>query len=262
MNAPTFGTDEHGHAVGFDFLAPMHTSTGGGTRSGKTVTSYSILAAAAQDARVCVVGVDPSGILLAPHLGNVDGRLIHLGTDDAGHAIDVVEALVRVMDARIRLILDHGHDKVPDTAFGPQFPVYLIVLEEYAGTLAWLQSLDQTRKPAERLHPRMVSAVGRLLREGAKAGLRVFTILQRPEAAVLHDRAQYSRRISHRLDNADSVRMLFEGADSETIQRLMNVRPGVGLIHEAGESLRFFRADYLDYAAYRAAVLGNESGTT
>ena len=250
-----YGIDENGKAVRFNFSAAMHTVLAGVTRSGKSVTAYSLLAEAALDPRVKVCGVDPSGILLAPHCASEDLVTCHLGTENPGEAIDVVERLVRIMDSRIKVLLERGFDKVPHEWFSPRDPILLVVLEEYAGTLEWLKSVDQSLKPAERLLPRMTSAVGRLLREGAKAGIRVLTIVQRPEAAVLHDRAQYARRISHRIDNADSMRMLFEGAKPELLDRLKSAAPGLGLLDEAGEPLRFFRAYDLDYQSYRRVVV-------
>lgn len=250
------GRDNLSQRFIFDFLTAMHTIVAGATRSGKSVFSYLVLMYAALDPRVKVMGVDPSGILLAPHRSEGDHMGIHLGTDNPEHMVEVAERAVRIMDQRIAMLMERGHDKVPDAAFGPEFPILLFVLEEYAGTLDTLKLADQSRRPADKLYPRMVGAVGRLLREGAKAGVRVLTILQKPEAATLHDRAQYSRRVSFRLDNRDAVAMLMESADPETTKWLMNVPPGMGLLHEAGEPMRRFRADRIEYSIYRALVTG------
>lgn len=178
-----------------------------------------------------------------------------LGTDDALGAVETVERLVHVIDARIKVLLSHGYDKVPSEWFTRHDPILLVVLEEYASTLEWMKGTDQALKPSERLLPRMTGAVGRLLREGAKAGIRVFTIVQRPEGAVIHDRARYARRISHRTDNSESMKMLIEGAPPEVMERLKAAQPSVGLLYEAGAPLRFLRAYDLDYQHYRRAVL-------
>lgn len=249
------GIDEYGCPLVWDFIEARHSVVAGQTRSGKSATAYVVNAAASDDSRVKVVGIDPSGILLGPHPeARSTSSKIHLGTSDPEHAVQVVEALVRIMDYRNANLLRQGHDKIPDLMFRAEFPIYLCVLEEYAGTLEWIKLQDATRKPADKLHPRLVGAVGRLLREGAKAGMRVLTIIQRPEASTLHDRAQYSRRISHRLDNADSVRMLFDAATPEQTSALMNAPPGVGCIQEAGTPMRRFRTDYIEYPAYTARV--------
>lgn len=250
-----FGVDDQGAPVEFNFDWAVHTVLGGSTRSGKSVCSYRILAAAAYEPGIRVCGIDPSGLLLAPHRRGDDDLLIHLGTGDSASAVAVVERLVKLMDARIRMILDKGLDAVPAKAITADFPTYLVVLEEWPATQAWLESEDQTRKPAERLLPRMISAIGRLLREAAKARIFVFTIVQRAEASTLPQRSQYARRISFRTDNTSSVQMLFEIADTEMVERIMGFKPGQGMIHEAGDKPKFFKADFIDYADYRALVL-------
>jgi DNA segregation ATPase FtsK/SpoIIIE-like protein len=253
MHESVVGRFEDGDSLQWDFATAAHSVIAGATRSGKSTLAYSVLSHAATSRHIAVVGVDPSGILLAPHRRSVSDWRVHLGTDNPHFAVDTMRELVGVMDARIDELMNRGLDKIPGAAFGPAFPLLLVVLEEYAGTLDWLRSNDALHR--ERLLPQMVGAVGRLLREGAKVGIRVLTLLQRPEATVLHDRAQYARRIAFRLDNADSVRMLHEASELDTVRRLMDAAPGVGLWHEAGERLRFFRADRLDYTTYRRTVL-------
>jgi len=248
------GIDERGYPVFFDFAATIHTATGGRTRSGKSVFAYVVLAVAALNEKVRVCGVDPSGILLGPHKADENDSLIHLGTGSPEGAVAVVERLVKIMDGRIKQLMERGLDAVPILSVRPEFPIHLIVLEEYPGTLAWLEVTDQPRKPADRLAPRMKAAVGRLLREGAKARMQVFTIAQRAEAATLHDRMQYARKVVFAQDNADSVRMLLD-VDPEVVSRILNLGPGQGVFHEAGATPRFFRSDFVDYETYRGVVM-------
>lgn len=250
----SYGVDENGKPVLFDFLWTAHTALGGSTRSGKSVCSYRILSAAAYMPGVRVCGIDPSGILLDPHRRGEDDPLIHLGTADPESAVAVIERLVKLMDARIKLILSKGLDQVPAAAVSADFPTYLVVLEEWPATQAWLEGEDRKRKADERVLPRLLSAVGRLLREAAKARILVFTIVQKAEASTLPGRSQYSRRISFRTDNTSSVQMLFEIADSEMVEKVMAFKPGQGLLHEAGDQPRFFKADRIEYADYRALV--------
>lgn len=247
------GIDELGHSIFFDFSATIHTAVAGRTRSGKSVFAYVVLAVAALNEKVRVCGVDPSGILLGPHRVG-DDPLVHLGTSDPDAAVAVVERLVKIMDARIQKLMEHGLDAVPIGSVRREFPVHLCVLEEYPGTLAWLEMTDQAKKPAERLAPRMKAAVGRLLREGAKARVLVMTIAQRAEAATLHDRMQYARKVVFAQDNADSVRMLLD-VEPEVVSRILNLGPGQGITHEAGSEPRFFRSDFVDYETYRGVVM-------
>ncbi|MFV4913294.1 FtsK/SpoIIIE domain-containing protein [Microbacterium lacticum] len=262
MSRPgTFGVDENGRDVVWDHFAAMHSVIQGATRSGKSVLAYAVLADAARDPRIRVVGVDPSGLLLAPHRRGDDDALIHLGTADPEAACQVVEQLVRMMDKRIRILLERGLDSVPKCVHRRAFPLFLIVFEELPAILSWLDGEDQGRKPGEKFAPRMRLAMGRLLRESAKAGMRVSPVLiQRAEVANLPGRAQYARRVSMRVDNRASVELLMELATPEDVDRIMGLRPGQGVIHEAGEPLRYFRADYLEYADYRAAVLAARAG--
>lgn len=76
------------------------------------------------------MGVDPSGLLLAPHRRGDDDALIHLGTADPEAACQVVEQLVRMMDKRIRILLERGLDSVPKCVHRRAFPLFLIVFEE------------------------------------------------------------------------------------------------------------------------------------
>jgi hypothetical protein len=157
------------------------------------------------------------------------------------------------MDRRIALLRHVGVDVL---AIEPTLPTILVVNEEFAGLLAALEVSDNVRKPADRLRPKVLAHLGRILREGAKVRVFAFTIIQRPDAAIIGgaDRAQYARRITHRLDNGDGVRMLNEGAEHDTIDRLQLAKPGVGLLNEAGEPLRVFRSAYLTYPQYVADV--------
>ena len=226
-----------------------HTVISGATRYGKSVASYIILSKLADRQDIAVVGVDPSGILLGPW-----AELNHLhpwyalGTspDDLDHAVDVLTALVNLMDRRIADLLVHGVDKITD--FTPGHPAVVVVLEEYAGLLSALELHD--KKAAKTA----TALVGRLLREGAKVGISVLTILQRPEANILHDRAQYSRRVTFRLDNADSVRMVADSATADAADRVLTLTPGRALLLEAGEQEQFVTFPNMTYEQYRRTV--------
>ena len=87
-----------------------------------------------------------------------------------------------------------------------------MVLEEYPGELKQLRDFDaaQDRKRGERLEPTARAAVGRLVAEGAKAGVRVLLLAQRADAEFIDgaSRSNFAARVSFRVDNADAVRML------------------------------------------------------
>lgn len=254
MPDSAFGVDESGQAVTFS-PASLHTAVAGRTRSGKSVTVYSILSDASEQPWVRVVGIDPTGVLLGPMS---DGKPLDfaLGTspESLGGALALLARVEREMDRRIAKLMLLGVDQIPPSAYcDPRLGAILLVLEEYAGLLAAM-----TKAQAEEAR----RVVGRILREGSKAAVHVLTILQRPEAAVLHDRAQYARAIVMAVENADSVRMLLPSATPEQTEQLLGASPGRGFIAEAGRPLRFFRADYMTYSQYAMSVRATSANKT
>lgn len=247
MSSPhgvAFGVDRMGEPVEFDPCS-AHTVLSGATRGGKSATAYSIFAQIADDPCVAVVGVDPSSILLTPFERAGGGVVTGSSPAALDRAVEMFQGVEKEMDERNRRLSLRGLDKVPADWISPRLPAIVLVLEEYAGTLS-ATNKDQRAE--------VVRIVGRVLREGAKSSIHACTVIQRPEAAVLHDRAQYARRISHRLDNGDSVRMLFEKATPDEVARIMDLRPGEGIIHDAGSPYRVFKSRYLEYPAYVAHV--------
>jgi len=221
-----------------------HTVISGATRSGKSVTSYGVLSQLAKRDDVLICGIDPSGLLLSPHRLGPGGSLIATGTspDDLDRVLAILGELERLMDARIKSLIPMGIDKTP---ISRKEPAYLVVLEEYAGLLSALEGNGKKHKDAVRI-------VGRLLREGAKSGITVLTIIQRPEATLLHDRAQYARRVTHRLDNRDSVKMVCETAPEDMWGQVLYLPPGRALVIEAGAKPQFVTMPSMDYSHYTA----------
>ncbi|QIK63786.1 hypothetical protein G7068_11770 [Leucobacter viscericola] len=241
-----FGTDENGYRVRFH-PAKLHTVLAGRTRSGKSVTAYRILAECAEVPWVRLVGCDPTGILLGPaSAGKPDDFALGTSPKALEHAIAVLKNIEQLMDQRISKLMELGIDQIPEHVYtDPRVGAVVVVLEEYAGLLA-----AADKKAGEEIR----RIVGRILREGSKAATHVMSILQRPEAAVLHDRAQYARAIVMAVENADSVKMLLPMTSPEEVERLVSSKPGRGYLMEAGEPLRYFRADYVTYEAYAAIV--------
>lgn len=232
-----------------------HTLVVGATGSGKTVLTYSMLASIAADPCVQIIGCDPSSLTLAPFERDEFPERIALGTSDMSRHAEVLERAVALMDRRIAALFRAGIDKWQTS---PHAPTIVTVLEEYAGLLAAAEAEDSlTPHGTPSVKKRILAAAGRLLRESRKAGLTVVTIIQRPDATVMGggDRAQYSRRIAMRMDNADGVRMVFEGIDAPTVEALTVAKPGVGLIQEPGQPAEWFRAYHLaPYSRYSQYV--------
>ncbi len=252
------GVDEHGNAFGFDPTATAHAALQGATRSGKSSTCYTVLAGLAHRLDVVVAGVDPSGILLAPFTTGRGAPFIATGTrpEDLDHAVTALAGLIELMDDRIRDLLAQGLDKITD--FTPAVPAVWIVLEEYPGLLAAAKALDAQRgaKPGDRLAPRLETAVGRLVKEGAKVGVLVLAIAQRMSADAIKtdDRMNLALRITHRVDNTDAVAMLHEGLSRDQAVAVRGFAPGVALAEQPGHDLRRVRMHHTSYAHYRTRV--------
>ncbi|WP_226359143.1 hypothetical protein [Pseudonocardia sp. ICBG601] len=101
---------------------------------------------------------------------------------------------------------------------------------------------------------RVRALIGRLLAEGAKAGVRVVLVVQRAEAALMgaFERAQCSVKVSFRSDNPAAVELLHPGAARDVAEAHVSALPGVGLLSVPGAPLTRFRAphvgSYADYA--------------
>lgn len=235
--------DSNGQWIGWD-ASKGHTLITGQTGSGKSRTAYVLGCLAAGDPLVQVVGVDPSGILGAPFHSSHPGDFV-LGSDPDS-VIDLLTAVVTEMDKRALALGKNGMDSIPDRLLGSKLFAIRVVLEEYAGIL---EAVD--RKQREQI----TSLVGRILREGRKVRINVLTILQRPEAAVLHDRGQYQNFFIHLLENRTSVQMILDDADENVVNTLTHLTPGVGGYKEIGPvPLMRFRTPTMEFSEYHARV--------
>lgn len=244
-----WAVDEDGRSVVWEPTDVGHLVISGITRTGKSKGSQSLIVGTCLP-WVQYVGVDPSAGLLKPlkHFsGRPDDFVLGSDPDWVDNAVTLLERCVGVMRSRIASL--GWAEKIGD--FSTETPVIVVVLEEYANLLV---ALEGHGKDGKKLKAKVVSLVGSLLREGAKVGVLCFTILQRAEAAVLHDRSQYSLRISYRQDNRDSINMLFDQPEPEEISRIVALSPGRGVLCDAGQPLRWFQTPNPTYSDYVRTV--------
>lgn len=245
------GRTESGNNLVIDFAAAWHTAIQGQTRSGKSVLSYVALSQLAAMPHVVLAGCDPTGILLNPwkHAPHPEWRA--LGAADMAEHKNVLNRLIAEMDRRIGLLLESNRDKLED--FTPEMPLIVCVLEEFPGIMGAARGADAASgaKAADRIEPAISVAVGRLVREAAKVGIRVILLAQRmsSQAVDTDSRSQFGCRISMRLDNADAVKMLHDSVEPDLLAQFSKFPPGVGLYELPGVRERF-RADVIDYAGY------------
>ncbi|WP_289232095.1 FtsK/SpoIIIE domain-containing protein [Barrientosiimonas endolithica] len=255
----TIGRDESGSDVVWSPLAPAsHALLVGGTRSGKSIALQVALAQAAAMPDVVVVGIDPTGLLLAPFSNGPQGARLALGTASNSLA-DALELLRQLVDVdladRLERLRESRADAIRETSAA--HPLVLVVLEEYPAFLAACAADDtgSGRKPQERLRTRAEMYVQRLLAEGLKAGIVVILAAQRADADVLggYRRDQMSTRLAFRLESADGWRMVFP-ASPEVAEVGATLAPGEGYFASPGRAIARVRGDFIDYAAYRDHV--------
>lgn len=249
MDTRPWAVDENGVPVVWEPTQVGHVVISGITRTGKSKGSQSLVVGTMLP-WVQYVGIDPSAGLLKP-LKHFSGRPSDfvLGSDPdwIDNAVILLERCVEVMRDRIGSL--GWSEKIND--FSAEVPVVVVVLEEYANLLV---AAENHGKDGKKIRAKIVSLVGTLLREGAKVGVLCFAILQRAEAAVLHDRSQYSLRISYRQDNRDSIGMLFDQPEPDEIARIVALLPGRGVLSDNGQKLQWFQTPNPEYSDYVRTV--------
>ncbi len=218
--------------------------------------AYNVLGRLAGDPRVRVIGCDPSSLLLAPHAERGES-LIALGVGEVSQAVEVLRWAKGESDKRTRWMLTSRIDKV--TSLSPAQPLILVVLEEYAGLLEAAEDEDSSlgRRPGDRLEPHIRRLVRQLVAQSAKSAIRVLMFTQRAEASIVGgaSRSNFGVRLSMRVDNPDSVRMLHPSADPGRCEAIMQFAPGVGYLEVPGQAARVLRGPVTGYAEYFDRVL-------
>lgn len=252
------GRTATGANVELDPFAAAHTLVTGRTRSGKSVQVYGMLAQL-RGLPVQLAGIDPTGILfnaVGPALGGDSLRVLTLRESE--RAAEVMGELVNEMDGRISKLLERRLDKFDRPHFSSDFPLLVVLLEEWPGTLAALASADVASgaKAAARVESRIRAAVQRLALEGAKVGVRLWIVAQRADASLLTGvlRSQLTQRLSFAQDD-DGLRMLHEGITPEDISAAQRFLPGQAFAEMAGVLPRTqYRADSITYAQLVACM--------
>ena len=236
--------------ISIDLVSEAHCLITGQTRSGKSVFTYSLLSQLALMPHVRVVGVDFSGILLRPFAQRIPDPQVVNGGDDVPAAIRVLTWLKGEMDRRNDALSKSDLDKWSE--FSPAFPLICCVLEEFPGTVARIKAADAGKKPAERLLPRWQALVASLMAEGAKAGIRLILIAQRPDAEVVGGAARENMpvRVAFKQSSSEAYRMLYPDIEPAEVERVKMQPPGVGMFESPRLSRRIFKGPYVDYSDY------------
>lgn len=240
------GRLDNGANAYLDFSNPAHMGMQGQTRSGKSALTYGVLAQLASCEELDVWGIDPAAVLLKPFEENGDPSHYVTGGRQMEDAVPLLEGFVAEMEDRIEQLQQEKRDKF--SRFTKERPVRLLVLEEYSGLLAALDALDaqDSAKDKKNRRKHAESAIGRLVREGAKVGIVVLFILQRADSQSMNTntRDQLSVRITMKVGNKDAIRMFHEDLPDEIVDQVRDFSHG-RMIFETPKGRRVGQADYL-----------------
>lgn len=253
------GRDQFSDEIRIDLVRDAsHVAVQGKTRSGKSVLTELCLAQCAVSPAVRVVGSDPSNTLLRPFASAFphDSKIV-VGPDDQERTLKMLQWVKSESDRRISKMAALDIDKFE--LFSRRFPLIVVVLEEYPGIVdgAGDEDAKAGRKPAERVAPRIQALYRQILAQSAKAGIRVITLAQRAEAAILGGsaRSNIGTRITLRVDEPESIRMLHPNVTPEECNQIARFVAGMAFIDRPGMRRALMRADLVrDFPQYSAAV--------
>lgn len=247
-----FGTTGLSECVSIPLDASQHYAFQGQARSGKSVGMYGFLSQLRSSTNWLITGIDPTGALPAA-TDEIPWVLAGAGGIEPSEVARWLDDVEQVLNSRlVKLRCNQSVDKFE--ADDPEFPVLLVVLEEFPGVLKSMKVAEAGVKPADRVTDRLKAVYGRLLMEALKVNIRVLTIAQRADAEVLGgaERAQIACRVTFKVDNQDAVRMFHDGVTGHEWDQLRNAAPGVGVIEQIGQRRTMFRAFNTGFTEYRA----------
>jgi S-DNA-T family DNA segregation ATPase FtsK/SpoIIIE len=165
------GWDEDGTPVVLNLAYSAHALVAGLTRSGKSITVNTLLAYASLMRDVRLIVIDPNLGAVAPWWRTA------YKVSDAIHPGEPTEILrwVRAeMQRRERLFWSGRTDRITD--FSPELPLLLVVIDEVA---------NYTRHPDRKARERFEAELLAIASQGAKFGIRLWLLTQKPSADVL-----------------------------------------------------------------------------
>lgn len=237
-----------------DVIEASHIALQGMTRSGKSALCYTIFGQLIASDAVRVTGIDPNRVLLEPlaQTASTNTNDFVLGVDPVS-ALGLLDETCRVMDERAQLLTEWGIPQHEN--FSSEFRVRVVLLEEYAGLIRQAIAHDEGVKAADKVAPKIKQRVGRLVSEGAKAGIRVLLITQRMDASIVDgdSRGQFGTRITMAVDNGDAVRMLHPQVTPEIVQKVVEFPVGRCLFWRHRKE-SFMQADFTPYDEYRSRL--------
>lgn len=251
-----FGLLDSGRRLTGDLASMAHMIVQGRTRSGKSRFCYGLLVQLVERPDVLICGSDVTGLVLRPFKNTRHEDLQALGSTDIHQHLMTLQRLAAIMDERIAKIPEDS-DVFPCSTSDP----YLyVVLEELPGLLRL--AAHQDGKKNGPLYTAIKSTFGRLVTEGAKAGVRLLLISQRADADIIggFERGQAPWRISFSVDSKDAVRMLHPSASDELVEAHLTALPSYALASTPGLPCARLRAPHMGaYTDYHSAIAEHRS---
>ncbi|WP_168218472.1 FtsK/SpoIIIE domain-containing protein [Nocardioides eburneiflavus] len=226
------GIDEEGGNIEINLALSAHALIAGATRSGKSVCTYSLLTHVLRMGdRARLLVADPNDTTIAPF----EDKVAWSTSDTHPDAVTGMLEWVRgEMDRRKPILRDMRADKISE--FTAELPMIVVVIDEAANYL---------RHNDKRAAAAMMGELLAVVSQGAKYGVRLVLITQRPDSTILptSTRAQLSFRISFRVEDGETAKMVFP--DLPDPMALLTCAPGVGYVREVGGEAKRFRSVYL-----------------
>lgn len=212
------GWDEDGTPIVLNLALSAHALVAGATRSGKSITVNTLLAYASLMRDVRLIVIDPNLGAVAPWWRTA------YKVSDSIHPDEPTEILRWVreeMQRRERLFWSGRTDRI--TNFSPDMPLLVLAIDEVA---------NYTRHPDRKARERFEAELLAIASQGAKFGVRLWLLTQKPSADVLTTavRTNLSARICHRVDTTEDFLHLFpDGRELDITAADREMPPGVSI---------------------------------
>lgn len=230
------GRSEEGSLVTLDMASGSHTLIAGATRSGKSVCVYGLLTHLLRMGdSVRLLVADPNETTVAPFEDKVAWFTTSTHPNQVALGLRWVQAEVQRRKPIMRAM---RKDRLSVEDFTPDMPLIVVVIDELAN---YLRHAD--KKAASALTDDLLVQAS----QNAKYGVRLVLITQRPDSTILSTsiRAQIASRISFRLEDSETARMVFPDLDDPLT--MMSLPPGVGFMRGFSDDLVVkFRGVYLE----------------
>jgi hypothetical protein len=226
------GPDLDNNPVTYDIAKNAHLLIAGATRSGKSVCTYSLIVHVLRmgDSAQLLIA-DPNDTTMAPfeHLVSWATNSIH-----PEQPTEMLQWVRGEMERRRPILRQMRRDKIE--VFTPELPMIVVIVDEAAN---YMRHADKNAAAA------FIDELMAVVAQGAKFGVRLVLITQRPDATILPTsvRSQLSARISFRLEDTQTATMVFPDLDNPAV--LLEFDTGVGMYKEVGGQPRQFRSVYL-----------------